>query len=454
MDWSWSWFYRPREEPSWFLLRYESFHGTVSERWPLQLKSAESRKTRIGLSCRLYQALWTPAQLETKEHAMLNFDFYNPTQILFGKNRIADLAKVVPADARVLLLYGGGSIKQNGVLDQVHSALAGRHFHEFSGIEPNPSFENLMQAVELARTEKIDFLLAVGGGSVIDGAKFIAAAVHFEGDPWAILEKRGGNVTSALPFGAVLTLPATGSEMNNGSVVTRKSLKAKMAFSSRHCFPKFSILDPTTTFTLPTRQIGNGVVDAYAHVMEQYLTYPADAPVQDRFAEGILQTLIEEGPKALTDPNNYEVRANIMWCATLALNGLIGAGVPQDWATHMVGHELTALYDLDHAQTLAIVLPGMLKIRKESKRAKLLQYAARVWHLTEGDEEARIDAAIAKTEQFFVAMGVKTRLSDYALKKENIETVLTQLEAHRMTTLGERRDVTIDVSRKVLEAAL
>lgn len=385
---------------------------------------------------------------------MLNFDFYNPTQILFGKNRIADLAKVVPADARVLLLYGGGSIKQNGVLDQVHSALAGRHFHEFSGIEPNPSFENLMQAVELARTEKIDFLLAVGGGSVIDGAKFIAAAVHFEGDPWAILEKRGGNVTSALPFGAVLTLPATGSEMNNGSVVTRKSLKAKMAFSSRHCFPKFSILDPTTTFTLPTRQIGNGVVDAYAHVMEQYLTYPADAPVQDRFAEGILQTLIEEGPKALTDPNNYEVRANIMWCATLALNGLIGAGVPQDWATHMVGHELTALYDLDHAQTLAIVLPGMLKIRKESKRAKLLQYAARVWHLTEGDEEARIDAAIAKTEQFFVAMGVKTRLSDYALKKENIETVLTQLEAHRMTTLGERRDVTIDVSRKVLEAAL
>ncbi len=385
---------------------------------------------------------------------MQNFDFYNPTHILFGKGRIADLTKVVPADARVLLLFGGGSIKHNGVLDEVHAALAGRTFLEFSGIEPNPSYENLMQAVELVRAEKIDFLLAVGGGSVIDGAKFIAAAAHFEGDPWSILEKRGANITSALPFGAVLTLPATGSEMNNGSVVTRKSLKAKIAFSSKYCYPKFSILDPTKTFTLPTRQVGNGVVDAFAHVMEQYMTYPADAPVQDRFAEGILQTLIEEGPKALTEPNNYEVRANIMWCATLALNGLIGAGVPQDWATHMVGHELTALYDLDHAQTLAIVLPGMLKIRKESKRAKLLQYAARVWGLVDGDEDARIDAAIAKTQGFFEQMGVKTRLGDYGLKADNIATILTQLEAHRMVTLGEHRDVTLEVSRKVLEASL
>ncbi|GAA4029068.1 iron-containing alcohol dehydrogenase [Actimicrobium antarcticum] len=385
---------------------------------------------------------------------MQNFDFYNPTHIIFGKGRIADLAKVVPADARVLLLFGGGSIKKNGVLDEVHAALAGRTFHEFSGIEPNPSYENLMQAVELVRKEKIDFLLAVGGGSVIDGTKFIAAAANFEGDPWSILEKRGSNVTSALPFGSVLTLPATGSEMNNGGVVTRKSLKAKMAFSSKHCFPLFSILDPTKTFTLPTRQIGNGVVDAFAHVMEQYMTYPADAPVQDRFAEGILQTLIEEGPKALATPDNYEVRANIMWCATLALNGLIGAGVPQDWATHMVGHELTAQYDLDHAQTLAIILPSMLRVRKESKRAKLLQYAARVWNLTSGDEDTRIEAAIQKTQTFFEQMGVKTRLGDYGLKADSIDTILTQLGAHKMTTLGERRDVTLEVSRKVLELSL
>ncbi|MFT5588936.1 MAG: NADP-dependent alcohol dehydrogenase [Bradyrhizobium sp.] len=385
---------------------------------------------------------------------MNNFDYANPTRILFGKGRIADLAKVVPADARVLLLFGGGSIRNNGVLDEVHAALSGRTFHEFSGIEPNPSYENLMQAVELVRKEKIDFLLAVGGGSVIDGTKFIAAAANFDGEPWAILEKGGRNVTSALPFGAVLTLPATGSEMNNGGVVTRKSIKAKMSFMSKHCFPLFSILDPAKTFTLPTRQIGNGVVDAFAHVMEQYMTYPANAPVQDRFAEGILQTLIEEGPKALANPDDYDVRANIMWCATLALNGLIGAGVPQDWATHMVGHELTALYDLDHAQTLAIVMPSMLRVRKEGKRAKLLQYAARVWHLTDGDEDTRIEAAIAKTQEFFEQMGVKTRLSDYELNADAVEAVLAQLSAHKMTTLGERRDVTLEMSRQVLELSL
>ncbi len=382
---------------------------------------------------------------------MLNFDFYNPTQILFGKGRIADLSKVVSADARVLVLYGGGSIKSNGVFDEVMAALAGRSVHEFSGIEPNPSYETLMQAVELVRKEKLDFLLAVGGGSVIDGTKFVAAAANFEGDPWAILEKRGRNITQALPFGSVLTLPATGSEMNNGSVVTRKSLHAKIAFSSNLLFPKFSILDPTKTFTLPATQIGNGVVDAFAHVMEQYMTYPVDSPVQDRFAEGLLLTLIEEGPKALARPEDYDTRANIMWCATFALNGLIGAGVPQDWATHMIGHELTALYGLDHAQTLAIVLPSMLRVRKESKRAKLLQYAQRVWDITSGDDDSRIDQAIARTQDFFEQMGVRTRLADYKLGAQNIDTILKQLEKHRMVSLGERRDVTLDISRKVLE---
>jgi len=385
---------------------------------------------------------------------VLNFDFYNPTQILFGKDRIADLSKVVPADARVLILYGGGSIKSNGVFDEVMTALAGRDVLEFSGIEPNPSFETLMQAVELVRKEKRDFLIAVGGGSVIDGTKFVAAAAHFDGDPWAILEKRGRNVTQALPFGSILTLPATGSEMNNGSVVTRKALQAKIAFSSNLLFPKFSILDPTKTFSLPVRQIGNGVVDAFAHVMEQYLTYPVNAPVQDRFAEGLLQTLIEEGPKALANPEDYDTRANIMWCATLALNGLIGAGVPQDWATHMVGHELTALYGLDHAQTLAIVLPSMLRVRKEGKRAKLLQYATRVWNITQGGADARIEEAIKRTQDFFEQMGVKTRLADYKLGSQDIDAILKHLETHRMVTLGEQRDVTLDVSRKVLEMSV
>ncbi len=386
-----------------------------------------------------------------KETSMLNFDFYNPTQILFGKGRIADLSKVVPADARVLVLYGGGSIKSNGVFDEVMTALAGRNVQEFSGIEPNPSYETLMQAVELVRGEKLDFLLAVGGGSVIDGTKFVAAAAKFEGDPWAILEKRGRNITQALPFGSILTLPATGSEMNDGAVVTRKSLQAKVAFSSKLVFPRFSILDPTKTFSLPVKQIGNGVVDAFAHVMEQYMTYPVNSPVQDRFAEGLLHTLVEEGPKALAHPEDYDVRANTMWCATLALNGLIGAGVPQDWSTHMIGHELTALYGLDHAQTLAIVLPSMLRARKEGKRVKLLQYAARIWNITEGDEDTRIEEAIKRTQDFFEQMGVKTRLSDYKLGSQDIESILKHLENHRMVTLGEQRDVTLDVSRKVLE---
>ena len=385
---------------------------------------------------------------------MLNFDFYNPTQVLFGKGQIASLPRLIPAGARVLVLYGGGSIKQNGVFDQVMAALDGYTVTEFAGIEPNPSYETLLRAIDQVRAEKIDFLLAVGGGSVIDGTKFVAAAALLDEEPWSIFDKRAANVLRALPLGAVLTLPATGSEMNNGGVVTRKSTQEKRSFMSRHTFPRFSILDPATTFSLPVRQIGNGAVDAFAHVMEQYLTYPVNSPVQDRFAEGLLLTLIEEGPKALAQPDNYDVRANVMWCATLALNGIIGVGVPQDWATHMVGHELTALYNLDHAQTLAVILPSMLRVRKQAKRAKLLQYAARVWNLTGGDEDSRIEAAIANTEEFFQEMGVKTRLADYGLRAGHIGEVIAALEAHRMTKLGEQRDVTIDVSRKVLEMSL
>lgn len=386
---------------------------------------------------------------------MLNFDFYNPTHIAFGEGKIADLNTLVPEKARVLMLYGGGSIHKNGVYDEVKHALGSRLVAEFSGIEPNPTYETLMKAVADVKTHQIDFLLAVGGGSVIDGTKFVAAAAAFEGeDPWEILEKRGNNVSSALRFGSVLTLPATGSEMNSGAVITRTSIHAKLAFGSRYCFPQFSVLDPVKTYTLPVRQVGNGVVDAFVHVMEQYLTYPVNSPVQDRFAEGLLLTLIEEGPKALETPENYEVRANLMWAATMALNGVISTGVPQDWATHMIGHELTALHGIDHAQTLAIVLPAMLRVRKDAKREKLLQFAARVWQIQEGDEDARIEAAISRMQAFFEQMGVKTRLQDYGLSAEQIPAIITSLEAHRMTKLGERRDVTPDVSRQVLELAV
>jgi NADP-dependent alcohol dehydrogenase len=385
---------------------------------------------------------------------MLNFDFYNPTQILFGQGQISALAKQIPADARVLLVYGGGSIKQNGVYDEVMAALAGHQVSEFSGIEPNPSYETLMRAINQVKEEKINFLLAVGGGSVIDGTKFIAAGALLDEDPWSILEKHGANVTKAMPFGAVLTLPATGSEMNAASVVTRKATQEKFAFMNRNVYPKFAILDPSKTYSLPVRQVGNGVVDAFAHVMEQYLTYPVNAKVQDRLAEGLLLTLIEEGPQALANPEDYDVRANVMWCATLALNGLIGSGVPQDWATHMVGHELTALYHLDHAQTLAVVMPSMLRVRKEGKRAKLLQFAERVWGLQGGDEDTRIEAAITRMEEFFEQMGVKTRLGDYGLGPKDIDAVLAVLEKHRMVKLGEQRDVSLAVTRKVLEMSL
>ncbi len=387
---------------------------------------------------------------------MLNFDFYNPTRILFGTDKIPELARWVPADARVLLLYGGGSAQKTGTLDQVKTALGERTFFEFGGIEPNPTYETLMRAVEQVKRDNIDFLLAVGGGSVIDGSKFVAAAACFDGEPWSILETHGRNITRALPLGAVLTLPATGSEMNSGAVVTRKATQTKLAFSSVHCFPVFSVLDPTKTYTLPTKQIANGIVDAFVHTTEQYLTYPVQALAQDRIAEGLLQTLIEIAPTALAEPPDYDSRANLMWTATLALNGIVGAGVPQDWATHMIGHELTALYNIDHARTLAIVLPSLLQVQREPKRAKLLQYAERVWHIARdsGTEDQRIDQAIARTRAFFESVGIATRLQDYGVGAEAVDAVVAQLTAHKMVALGEQRSITPEVSRAIVQGAL
>ena len=383
---------------------------------------------------------------------MFNFSYQNATRIVFGKDQISELANLVPKDKKVLLIYGGGSIKRNGVYQQVVNALASVSFVEFAGVEPNPAFETLMRATALVKEQGIDYILAVGGGSVIDGAKFVAAAAVFNGDPWDILAK-GAKVTTAVPLGCVLTLPATGSESNGNSVVTRYETQQKLAFSSELVFPQFAILDPTVTYSLPPKQVANGVVDAFVHVMEQYLTYPVNAPVQDRFAEGLLQTLIEEGPKALAEPENYDVRANVMWAATMALNGLIGQGVPQDWATHMIGHELTALFGLDHAQTLAIVLPPLMFVQREQKRRKLVQFGQRVFDISGSDDEV-IDKTIKATQDFFEHMGVKTRLSDYNLAAADIDSIIANLERNGMTALGEHSDIDLTKARQILQLAL
>lgn len=385
---------------------------------------------------------------------MMNFDFYNPVKILFGEGKINEINQEIPKGATIMLTYGGGSIKQNGIYDKVKDALSGLNVIEFGGIEPNPKYETLMKGVDLAREKNVDFLLAVGGGSVLDGTKFISAAIHFNNDPWLILT--GGKdyaIEEAVPMGTVLTLSATGSEMNSGGVISRESTKEKFAFGSPLLFPKFSVLDPTFTYSLPQNQVANGVVDAFVHVTEQYLTYPAHANVQDRWAEGLLQTLIEIGPHALANPMNYDVRANLMWSCTMALNGIISVGVPTDWATHMIGHELTALFGLDHAVTLAIVLPSLLREAKEEKKEKLLQYAQRVFGIEVGTEDRKIDEAIEKTEAFFHSVNIKTKLSDYGITKDELKPIIERF-SERGWKLGERKSLTPERVEKILHAAL
>jgi len=383
---------------------------------------------------------------------MHNFTYSNPTKILFGKGSIATIAKHIPSGSRILMTYGGGSIKLNGVYDQVRTALAKFTLYEFGGIEANPRYETCMRALELVRSEKIDFLLAVGGGSVLDGTKFIALASRYtaSADPWDFMSGKQSGPKDALPVASVLTLPATGSEMNGNLVISRDSTQEKFGFGSSLAYPRFSVLDPETTYTLPTRQVANGIVDTFVHVMEQYLTYPVHAPLQDRQAESILITLIEEGPRALAEPRNYDVRATLMWCATQALNGNISRGVPEDWTTHGIGHELTALYGIDHAQTLAVVLPGLWDNQFAQKMEKLAQYGRRVWALAGNDSDiAR--AAITKTEEFFRSVGVGTRLSDYGVDSKDAATRIAARFAERgLKGMGEHGSVGVEEIRAIL----
>jgi NADP-dependent alcohol dehydrogenase len=384
---------------------------------------------------------------------MYNFEYQNPVKIIFGKGEIAKVGANIPAGSKVLITYGGGSIFKNGVYDQVKQSIKGFDVVEFGGIEPNPHYETLMKAVEVVKKEKITFLLSVGGGSVIDGTKFIAAAACFEnGDPWDILSKRAP-VEDAIPHGTVLTLPATGSEMNSGAVITRIETTEKLSFMSPKVMPLFSVLDPETIFSLPDKQIANGIVDAFVHVIEQYLTFPVNAPIQDRFAESILKTLIEEGPKVMANKTDYDAAANFMWSATMALNGLIGAGVPQDWATHMIGHELTAYHGIDHARTLAIVLPGVMHINRNQKKDKILQLGERVWGVLDGTDDERINETIQKTVEFFESVGIQTKLPDYSVPTETIDTICTRFEKRRYK-LGEKANIGPEEIRLILENRL
>lgn len=382
---------------------------------------------------------------------MLNFELYNPTNYIFGKGQMEKLSTLIPKNAKILLAYGGGSIKKNGIYKSVMENLKGFEVTEFGGIEPNPHFETLQKAIAIVKEKKIDFILAVGGGSVIDGVKFISGATKYEGNPIEILQKRILIKENAIPFGTVLTLPATGSEMNSGAVVTIESTQEKLAFGGSALFPQFSICDPTVIESLPKRQIQNGIVDAFTHVMEQYLTYPHEAYLQDRIAEGILTTLIEIGPKVVQHPTDYTLASNYMWSCTMALNGLLNKGVPTDWTTHMIGHELTALYGIDHARTLAIVGPHLYTVLFETKKEKLAQYGKRIFHLTGSDDEIAKEA-ITKTVEFFHLMGMDTKLSQYTEDYEKAASFIAdRFQERGWVAMGEKQNLTPEKVRQIVE---
>jgi NADP-dependent alcohol dehydrogenase len=384
---------------------------------------------------------------------MLNFELYNPTNLVFGKGQIEKLSTLVPEGAKIMLAYGGGSIFKNGIHEQVINNLKGFEIVEFSGIEANPHFETLMKAVAIVKEQNIDFILAVGGGSVIDGVKFISAAANFDGNPIDILQKKLliKDLSKVIPFGTILTLPATGSEMNSGAVVTIEATQEKLAFGGSALFPKFSICDPTVIASLPKRQLQNGVVDAYTHVLEQYLTYPHEGYLQDRIAEGILQTLIQVGPEVVENPKDYALASNFMWSCTMALNGLIQKGVPSDWATHMIGHELTALYGIDHARTLAVVGPNLYRVMFETKKGKLAQYGKRIFNLTGTDDEIA-NEAINKTVEFFHTMGMDTKLSDYTKDfDKTADFIVNRFEERGWLGLGEKQNITLEKVKEIVE---
>lgn len=382
---------------------------------------------------------------------MNNFEFYCPTRVVFGKDTIKELEHLIDKDKKVLILYGGGSIKRNGVYNQVKNALKNHTVFEFGGIEPNPVYETCLRAVDLIKKENIDFLLAVGGGSTLDATKFIAAASKFEGeDKWDILSK-GAQVKDALPLASVITLPATGSEMNANAVISKAATNEKLPFNSEKVFPKFSIIDPQTTFSLPQRQTINGIVDTFVHVMEQYATFDENTPLQDSWAIGLVKTLVNEAPKVLKNPQDYDARANIFWCATCGLNYWLSVGCTQDWATHMIGHEITAFYGIDHGQSLSVVLPRVWKHQKESKTQKLAKLARDVFKVKDPDDSKAAELAILRTEEFFNSLGMKTKLCDYGINPEEAALKIKERFEQRNCHLGEKGAIDAQAAYEIVK---
>ena len=381
----------------------------------------------------------------------MQFQLCNPTDIRFGKGQIAALTSLIPPDARILLLYGGGSIKQNGVHEQVMTALSGFDITEFGGVEVNPIYETLQHAARLGRQKNIDFVLGVGGGSVIDASKFLAVMIATgEEDPWDRLAADGKDVVP-LPNGAVLTLPATGSESNPTSVISSTGRHLKIPFQFQSARPRFAIMDPTTMQSLSRRQLENGVVDSFIHVLEQYLTLAVNAPVQFGYSETLLSVLLEWGP-ILVETRSEEACENVMWAANQALNGLIGAGVPQDWSTHMIGHAITALYGIDHARTLTMILPALLRYKKDAKLPMLARFARRVWKIEEADDRLAAELAISKTEDFMRSMSCPVRISDADIDM-NVDALIKHLADADQTSLGESGDIRADDVRSIVAMA-
>lgn len=377
----------------------------------------------------------------------LTYDYSNPTTIHFGKGQIEAITKHLSKDNKILVVYGGGSIKKNGVYDQVSSVLKGYDWLEFSGVEPNPTYETMNKAAEVVRENGIDFVLAVGGGSVIDGCKYLIAASQYDGDGWDFLDG-SAQVEKALPLGAILTLPATGSESNSAAVLSRKETNEKRFFHSSFSYPKFAVLDPSVMSTLSDKQLANGLVDAFVHTCEQYLTKPNTSLLHDGYAQTILKGLVSLAAD-WDDRKELIWQENLMLLANQALNGFIGSGVANDWATHMIGHELTAFYGIDHARSLAVVQPQLIRVMIKDKEEKLAQMGREVFGI-ENDNEAVIKAI----EELYEAVGISTNLNDYEIDDKVIENVTSALEAHGMSALGENENITLEKSAKILEMSM